>query len=152
MGAISRLRSARIWKWVVHRQFRHGRTQIPAAKPRCIAAACFAPSLGPQQSAVFVLPAQSISGLSGTEGCEGQFVSANTHTRRGNLQDPPLLPEPEEISPNTWDPAGRDGDPGTAEPMSSLKPCPADHQPSPRFTYSSQILPNSMAVASAQAH
>lgn len=55
-GCNIQTRSAHVWKWVTHRQFRHGNTQIPAAKPRCIAAACFAPLLGPQQNALFTPP------------------------------------------------------------------------------------------------
>jgi len=58
-------------------------------------------------------------------------VSYQTHTERRFAGS--LLPEPEEISPDSRDAARRDGGLGTAEPMSGLKPCPALHQASPRF-------------------
>lgn len=136
--------SAHIWKRVTHSQFRHESRQMPTSKglPRCTTAACFAPSFEPQQNPLFMSPAQSISGFSRIEGCEADLCQL-PDTCKEEIYRITLFScmSPKKISLESWDPAGRDRGLRRAKPISGLKPCPAHHQPSPWFTYSSQIFP-----------
>lgn len=104
-GCNIQTRSARIWKQIMHRPFKAWKQTDACCKSqayRCSVLCAFVSTTAKRSLHASCQIGMSISGLSSTEGRQGWFVSATRHTRGGDLQDsPPLLPEPEEISPNS---------------------------------------------------